>query len=252
MEYLLKLPLLTKTFILSLIAHIIIISLIPGFIGNARSELTARDIKFFIDNILSDEKVSLGNPLPNKQTEPSLLKPDTASPFPKYEIPQPLNSGTNNYGWVNNTPTAPADTSYTTRDTNKNPSIKPKTTKLSAIEAQKILQQLENELSLKEISDQRDKNRSNSFKYLDIFREQIKAQYFIPNEAKWQKMKGLVLIQVTVSTRGDIKDISFVTHSDFPILDMAARGTIERAAPFPNIENSLDLKELKFIVPIRY
>ncbi|MFC1525151.1 TonB family protein, partial [Planctomycetota bacterium] len=106
--------------------------------------------------------------------------------------------------------------------------------------------------SLKEISSRGENKRTYSPRYLDQIRERIKAQYFVPDRAKWEKMRGTVVLQVTVSTQGEIKKLTFVNHSDFPLLDMAARGTVQHAAPFPDISHLVDFKELKFIVPIKY
>jgi len=251
-KYLLKLPLLTQTLFVSIIIHCLAIYLMPRFVVGHPAEFTSRDIQFYMANILSNENVLLSKPpSPNKTVSSVTLPDDRVSP-PKSELSknEPLNLTA--YGLGIRILPVPPETNSALPRKQKIPSDKTNKKSLSETEAQRILKQLENEIHMREISSQNDNQRNNSFKYLDIVREQIKAHYFIPPEAKWQKMKGLVLLQVTVATHGEINNIIFVSHSDFPLLDIAARVAIERAAPFPNVEKMLDLKEIKFIVPMRY
>ena len=88
--------------------------------------------------------------------------------------------------------------------------------------------------------------------YLKRVQEQIQAKYFIPEEAKRQKLSGKVTVKITVSSKGEILEAEITKYSDFPILDMAALETVKAAAPFPDISKKVDMPSLTIIIPFIY
>lgn len=88
--------------------------------------------------------------------------------------------------------------------------------------------------------------------YLKRVHEQIQAKYFVPEEAKRQKLSGKVTVKIKVSSKGEILDAEITKHSDFPVLDMAALETVKAAAPFPDISKKVDMESLTIVIPFIY
>lgn len=239
--------LLRKTILFSLMLHIIVLLVIPKFGSGAEYEPTLRDLRFFLE-------------------EMSVIKEDALTPTERDEIEGLFLEG-------------PPDNFVTPASTTK--SIKPgvisprldrsvladyinrekakesqdkEPKQLTKEELKMILKQLEKDMELRVLagdSYRRIPTQSVGTKkrYIDIVRDQIEEQYFIPPKARVHKMRGSVVLKMTVSARGEINKLIFLEHSDFPILDMAAKAAIERAAPFPDISDKVDLDYLDIIVP---
>ncbi len=263
-----SLPLLAITLLVSVIAHIFIFSFMPDFASRKKADLTMRDLKFLLEEVvLMDESGRTLRPdlLPEEPLAPVPLKTDIAgnsrSPFPPkdgsasgtetpetstatapdlappWEVSPRLNAGPNT-----------GSNSASTQSVKKN---EPDSSRaLSLEEARAKLKELEKELSLKTISRRtHSKQLSPSVRYVEQVRDRIQAQYFVPAKAQTQRMTGRVVLQLTIASTGEIKKLIFLEHSDFPVLDMAAHAAIESAAPFPNINNKVDLKKIVFNVP---
>jgi TonB family protein len=78
----------------------------------------------------------------------------------------------------------------------------------------------------------------------------IQSQYFVPSSARYHKMKGKILVRVTVRQDGSIQSMEMLERSHAAELNAAAKIMIKRAGPLPSLEGILDFPEFAIIVPI--
>ena len=60
-----------------------------------------------------------------------------------------------------------------------------------------------------------------------------------------------MVIQLTILPTGEIGETKFLERSN-PVLNQAALAAVYSAAPFPNIEDEIDMDSIKINVPINY
>jgi TonB family protein len=78
----------------------------------------------------------------------------------------------------------------------------------------------------------------------------IQSQYFVPSAARYHKMKGKILVRVTVKQDGSIHSMEMLERSHAAELNAAAKIMIKRAGPLPSLEGILDFEIFAIIVPI--
>ena len=248
-------PLSGTTLFLSTVIHFVIFLVLPNLTEQRELDRTTRDLKFLLEELFTtDEKVNIPSDLKSDRFlnqprfhrgQPALeSEKETPLPPPVTEIPNtnPLPP------WIIS-PRLEQKTINQPSSSKNEPSNK----QLSPEKAQVILKELEKEFSLQTISDKNSSRRAGpDKKYIEKVHDLIQAKYFVPPKAKTEKMFGRVVLQLTISTDGTIKKITFLERSDFPLLDRAAHTAVENAAPFPNIKDKVDLKELVFIVPFLF
>lgn len=235
--------LLGKTVLFSLMFHVIVFLVVPEFSSSEEYKPTLRDLRFFIEEIAvlkDDVRTPTGRdeiedlfsegPPDNFVTPASTIK----SIEPGVISPRLDRSGL--AGYINKE-----------RPEESRDKVSKQVTK-GKLEI--ILKRLEEDMELKALAgDPYGRGRVLKKRYIDIVRDQIEKQYFVPSKARIHKMRGSVVLKMTVSARGEIKKLIFLEHSDFPVLDMAAKAAIERAAPFPDISDKVDLDHFDIIVP---
>lgn len=89
-------------------------------------------------------------------------------------------------------------------------------------------------------------------RYLQIVRQRILDHLVVPDEAIQQSLHGFVHIQVTILRSGKVRETRFLQECPYPLLNSAAKLSIYRAAPFPNLEGLVDLDYIKLNVPFQY
>lgn len=229
---------------LSVVIHIIILLVLPSITFSKSYGYTSRDISFLINqfspsdkDIKINEKESLPpqkeNVTPvNKEGNPSLKTSESLKSTDKeIEIP-PLS--------INKESKTEKEPEQTSRESTLD----------EAKERMRLLEEYykKNNITPEKRISQLERNKS----YITKVREQIQAKYFIPEEAKRQKLTGKVTIKMKVSSKGEILNSEVFKHSDYPILDMAALSAVQSAAPFPNIADQIDRKYLVIIIPFIY
>ncbi len=71
-----------------------------------------------------------------------------------------------------------------------------------------------------------------------------------PESARRMDLEGIAKVEFILSGRGKIFSVSIIISSGYTILDKEAVAVIERAAPFPQIPEELEISELKLLLPI--
>ncbi|MBI4713258.1 MAG: TonB family protein [Planctomycetes bacterium] len=222
---------LVTSIVASVLIHIVVLSVSPQITTAKKGEWTSRDIKFFVEEVFLDRAVP---------PAPASIKPVTSS---AEETPQPANQPA-----VAASPQNPWTVSLhpaTGGRDNKN-------SRSSADKTAEEIQERIRDIEVKDISAPASSAAPRGNRYIEIVHRQLQDKYFVPPEAKIQQARGEVMLEVTIYANGRIKDIKFISRSDFPVLDMAAEQCVRRAAPFPDISNLVDFKEFSFRVPFRY
>lgn len=73
-----------------------------------------------------------------------------------------------------------------------------------------------------------------------------------PAEAKKNKQQGIVTVQFTINTRGEILNYSIKKSSGYELLDKAALSLLQKASPAPALPTSFNKDELTLAIPIDY
>jgi periplasmic protein TonB len=73
-----------------------------------------------------------------------------------------------------------------------------------------------------------------------------------PKRAQERGQEGSVRLNVTIDTKGNVKNVSALQESRFSSLNREAIEAVERAAPYPATPSQLSIKEYKFSVPITF
>lgn len=73
-----------------------------------------------------------------------------------------------------------------------------------------------------------------------------------PAEAKKNKQQGIVIVEFTINTKGEISNYSIKKGSGYELLDKAALSLLQKANPAPAIPKSFNKDELTLAIPIDY
>lgn len=76
------------------------------------------------------------------------------------------------------------------------------------------------------------------------------SQY--PNQALNQGLEGVVRVRVTVDRQGKVLNAKLLQKSEHDILNQAALKAIAKAAPFPQVPESVSGESYSFTVPFKY
>jgi len=248
-----------KALFISLFLHLLIFFVSPLRGANQSLGYTERDLSFFMEEVVPTNY--------NLKALSELFKTTTSDeiPPPTPPVSQPENKSPTE-------PTLPSEPSKPYELTpvfqarsepalageskgggDKNQGAGGKTTPrpLTLEEARAKVKEIEQELENKQLTPSA-KSQVNRKTYVELVHERIQANYFIPDTARHEKMKGKVLVRMEVSTKGEILSAEVVKYCDFPILNLAALATVKAAAPFPDISDKVDFKSLTILVPFIY
>lgn len=220
--------------LISFIIHAVVISLLPTLSSPQPRELSQRDISFLIEQLASLSS-------PDTPAEPA-ASDTTISQLP---ITPPLQ---NDISQDNSTQTTMLQE---TQPITPEKQVAPDDNNETPSTIQESPPPPEESPDIKDL-DRRLKAIAARISYFDIVRQRIKSHLVVPLEVQTGQIRGTVLVQVTISRSGSIKEISLLQPSEHEILNQAATQTIQRAAPFPSLEGIVDLAELKINVPIHF
>lgn len=225
----------------SVAGHLIILFLVPALISGSSDTYTLRDLTFLVEEIAqrpdklsqdSEVKVSQDPTAPkNNPLSDEAVQKTTSATFPA----GPLNKE----GIV-----------FNGKQVRKDSIPEPEST-ITVKEARAKLKELEHKIG--NISDtERLAQIPEQKSYLEQVKEQLLQHYHVPRKAKYHGMTGEVVLQITIHQTGRLLDTKILRHSDFPVLDIAAEATVERAAPFPDISTKVDLPQITITVTFQY
>ena len=89
-------------------------------------------------------------------------------------------------------------------------------------------------------------------KYLNALQVLIASTKKYPEAARNSGMEGRATIQFIVMKNGEVKDIQFISKTNYPILNKEAVNAIKRAAPFSRIPDEIDKSYLEIVLPFRF
>lgn len=231
----LRFPLIWYTVVGSVVLHLIILFIAPGFISGSSTTYTLRDLTFLVeeavhsqDQLFKDNEVKAPpNPVPQESNEP--IRANTS--------PAPLDQ----------TGLTPVFDPKSGRPESR---PVPKTS-ITVEEAQAELKELERAVA--NLSDEERLARIPKQKsYLAQVKEKILQHYYLPRKAKYHGMTGEVVLRITIHCTGRLLDTKIIRHSDFPTLDLAAESSVKAAAPFPDITHQVDLPQIDITVTFQY
>ena len=89
-------------------------------------------------------------------------------------------------------------------------------------------------------------------KYLNALQGIIASSKKYPEAARKSGMEGKATIQFIVMKNGEVKDIQFISKTNYPILNKEAINAIKRAAPFSRIPDEIGKTYLEIVLPFRF
>jgi TonB family protein len=237
------------TLIVSVAFHLLVLIILPALSFSKPYQYTCRDLDFIFEELRAQP-----NNLKSEQPEPPKDTPKTITDNPKEKPPETPPRTEENELTEKNISVLPEE--IKPNEPKEKPPDKPEDTVHSTLtpeQAQQKLKELEEFYDRSNLTPElRLRLAGENKPYLKRVQEQIQAKYFVPEEAKRQKLSGKVTVKITVSPKGEILEAEITKHSDFPILDMAALETVKAAAPFPDISTKVDMPSLTIIIPFIY
>ncbi len=87
--------------------------------------------------------------------------------------------------------------------------------------------------------------------------EQAVAQWLeryreYPLAAKRRRWEGTAIVRLQLTADGSLLAAQLVRHTGHSVLDQAALGMVERAAPFPRLPDHLNGGQIEILVPIQF
>lgn len=82
-------------------------------------------------------------------------------------------------------------------------------------------------------------------------RKRIEQAKFYPDWARSRGIEGTVKLLFTLSADGSVMEVKVLSSSGFPILDKAAIEAVERAAPYPVVEDWPGVLQLQLSITYR-
>ena len=89
-------------------------------------------------------------------------------------------------------------------------------------------------------------------RYLKTLQLLIASAKNYPESARNLGMEGKATIQFIVMSNGEVKDIKFISKTNYPILNEEAINAVKRAAPFSSFPDDIGKPFLKIILPFRF
>ncbi|MBI4834459.1 MAG: energy transducer TonB [Planctomycetes bacterium] len=237
------------TLIISVAFHLVVLIILPALSFSKPYQYTSRDLDFIFEELRAQP-----NNLKSEQPEPPQDAPKVTPDNPEAKPPETPPQTEEKDVSEKNISVLPEEIKPI--EQKDEPYAKPEETIHSTLtpeQAQQKLKELEEFYDRSNLTPElRLRLAGENKPYLKRVQEQIQAKYFVPEEAKRQKLSGKVTVKITVNPKGEILDAEITNHSDFPILDMAALETVKAAAPFPDISKKVDMPSLTIIVPFIY
>ena len=86
--------------------------------------------------------------------------------------------------------------------------------------------------------------------YTNMIEDIITSGVVYPDEAKEAQLEGIVKIDLSLLSNGQVKEAKIKQSSGMPSLDEAALTTVQELAPYPSFPSQITQKELRLIVPV--
>ena len=89
-------------------------------------------------------------------------------------------------------------------------------------------------------------------KYLNSLQLLIASAKQYPESARKFGMEGKATVQFIVMSNGEVKDIQFISKTNYPILNEEAINAVKRAAPFSGFPDDIGKPFLEIVLPFRF